>query len=158
MLPYRKCVVIVLRKSDLVFCAERIDVAGAWQLPQGGVNPREGYAAAAARELEEETGITSINFVRQTENDYFYDFPEDVQEKILQTQGRVKYRGQIAKFVLFDFRGDESEVNLSHDTVEFSQWKWLSPSQILDKIVPFKKTFYQKGFNALGLCLPYFSR
>ena len=59
-LPYRPCVGVVLANLDgLIFTGERIDTPGAWQMPQGGIDPGENPLIAAKRELLEETGVES---------------------------------------------------------------------------------------------------
>ncbi|DBA72097.1 TPA: hypothetical protein ACH3X2_010821 [Trebouxia sp. C0005] len=64
---YRRNVGICLVNSKgLVFAARRVDdTQGTWQMPQGGIDPCENPFVAAARELLEETGIRSIEFVAQ---------------------------------------------------------------------------------------------
>ena len=47
-----------MNKNGQVFVGERIDTPGAWQMPQGGIDPGEDFETAAFRELEEETGLT----------------------------------------------------------------------------------------------------
>ena len=151
MLPYRKCVAIILRKENLIFSAERLDVKGAWQLPQGGVEEGEDYIKAAGRELFEETGVSSVEFSKKTQNLYRYDFPKNVQDDVIKKYGKLKYRGQEMTFVVFDFFGNNSEINLKKTTPEFFQWKWETPQKILDEIVPFKKICYQEAFMELSL-------
>ncbi|MBE6447468.1 MAG: RNA pyrophosphohydrolase [Alphaproteobacteria bacterium] len=151
MLPYRKCVVIVLRKSSKLFLAERVDVPNAWQLPQGGVENGEDYSDAAKRELFEETSITSVQLVAQTKEVYRYDFPIRLQRKAYRRYGEIKYRGQEQKFILFDFTGEDSEINLQSQTVEFTQWRWASPQDVLDAVVNFKYRCYLQAFREFKL-------
>lgn len=151
MLLYRKCVAIILRKNDRIFVAERLDTRNAWQLPQGGVEEGESYLDAATRELWEETGISSVNFVAQTDQLYQYDFPQYSQDRMLKKYGKVKYRGQQLCFIEFDFTGDDSEINLMTDTQEFKQWKWETAENVLKSIVEFKHECYKQAFYKLNL-------
>ena len=49
-LPYRPCVGIALFNQDnKVFVAERLDLPGSWQMPQGGIDPGEMPEEAAMR-------------------------------------------------------------------------------------------------------------
>jgi hypothetical protein len=45
--------VCLINYNNQVFVASRLDVPGAWQMPQGGVDEREDPRAAAIRELRE---------------------------------------------------------------------------------------------------------
>ena len=60
-LPYRPCVgIMMLNAQNDVFVGQRRDgISEAWQMPQGGIDRGEDHLAAALRELEEETGVTS---------------------------------------------------------------------------------------------------
>lgn len=151
MLPYRKCVAIILKKNELIFTAERWDTKDAWQLPQGGVGEGESYIEAATRELLEETGISSVEFLSQTEQLYKYDFPQYTQDLMIQKYGALRYRGQELSFVEFNFIGDDSEVNLKYNTQEFVRWKWETVENILESIVDFKHECYKNAFYELNL-------
>jgi len=151
MLPYRKCVGIILRKGDLVFTAERLDTKNAWQLPQGGVDKGESYLEAAKRELLEETGVCSTEFLDQTRGLYKYDFPQYSQDQMVKKYGALKYKGQELCFAMFKFTGTDSEVNLSYNTREFLRWKWESVENILNSIVDFKYKCYKDAFLELNL-------
>ena len=150
-LPYRKCVAIIVRKDDLIFAAERLDTDNAWQLPQGGVDGEESYFEAAKRELLEETGIFSIRFVSQTSRLYKYEFPEYSQKQMMEKYGNLKYRGQELCFTVFEFVGNDSEIDLKYKTQEFRRWKWESVENVLNSIVDFKYTCYKDAFSELNL-------
>ena len=142
-LPYRANVgVMVLSKSGDVFVAQRLEhYANAWQMPQGGIDPGEGPAEAALRELEEETGINSSKVVilAETQNWIPYELPPDLIPKLW----NGKYRGQKQRWFLMQFIGDDSMVNIQTEIPEFSRWCWLQSEELLDKIVPFKRNTYE---------------
>ena len=66
-LPLRTGVgIILLNHENKVFVGKRIDnPKNFWQMPQGGVNQNENFLQAAKRELEEETGIKSVELVKE---------------------------------------------------------------------------------------------
>ena len=48
---------LIVNADGHVLAIERADIAGAWQLPQGGLDASEEPLRAAYREIAEETGI-----------------------------------------------------------------------------------------------------
>ena len=141
-LPYRANVgVMVLSKSGDVFVAQRLEhYANAWQMPQGGIDPGEGPAEAALRELEEETGNNSSKVVilAETQNWIPYELPPDLIPKLW----NGKYRGQKQKWFLMRFLGEDTDIDIETEKPEFSSWKWIAPSALPDAIVPFKRDVY----------------
>lgn len=139
-LPYRPCVGIVLFNSQgKVFIGERIDVPGAWQLPQGGVDPGENVEQATLRELKEEVGSNNAEIIFICPNEMSYDFPDHLIGKAW----NGKYRGQSQTWVALKFLGDDSEINLSaHFSPEFRDWKWVDFHDVPALAVPFKRDTY----------------
>lgn len=145
-LPYRPCVGLVVANADgLVFAAQRIDTPGeAWQMPQGGVEPGEEPAAAALRELEEETSIPASSVIVQAESEDWipYDLPHDLVPRLW----KGRYRGQEQKWFLLRFHGHDSLIDLNTKHPEFSRWSWMAPEELIERIVPFKRDTYTRVF------------
>lgn len=91
---------LILKRSNLVGGSK-----GFWNFPGGSVEPGEDFAEAAARELEEEAGITvnvdSIKNVANTKRDDLF----------------------IHYFLAKDFAG---KVKLNYES---SDYKWISPEE-----------------------------
>jgi NTP pyrophosphohydrolases including oxidative damage repair enzymes len=138
---YRPCVGIILRNdAGLLFFGERSDAPGAWQMPQGGIDDGESVEQAAIRELGEEIGTTNARIARMTADWHYYDFPAEMQKK----KWRGKWLGQRQRWVLADFTGQDSDIDLTADDhQEFSQWRWASAEDVLAGIVGFKRPVYQ---------------
>lgn len=139
---YRPCVGIVLfNKEGKVFVGERIDIPGAWQMPQGGVDPGETVEQTALRELQEEVGTNAAKVIRIAPEKIRYDLPDDVAQKLW----NGKYRGQEQDWVAALFEGEDSDINIkAFDPPEFTDWKWVDLDKTLDLIVPFKVDIYKK--------------
>ncbi|MEL6642587.1 MAG: RNA pyrophosphohydrolase [Pseudomonadota bacterium] len=140
-LPYRRCVGVALMNAQgHIFAGERIDTPGAWQMPQGGIDPGESPEDAALRELWEETGVEgkSVSIVGETPGWIPYDLPDDLIGKVW----KGRYRGQEQRWFLMRFSGQDSDINIVTDHPEFSAWQWLVPHDLLAKIVPFKRDVY----------------
>ena len=142
-LPYRSNVGIMLINDDgHVFVGQRLDNnQNAWQMPQGGIDGDEDPQSAAYRELLEETGIEqeNVKFLATSSKWLLYDLPEDLIPKLWDG----KYRGQKQKWFLFKFLGTNKDIDISTEHPEFSSWKWIPKENLLEEIVPFKKSVYE---------------
>ncbi|WP_026480801.1 RNA pyrophosphohydrolase [Ahrensia sp. 13_GOM-1096m] len=158
-LPYRPCVgVMILNKEGLVWAGRRIkegntEYSGSpllWQMPQGGIDKGEEPIEAAARELYEETGMTSVTLIEEAPEWYNYDLPADMIGIGL----KGKFRGQKQRWFAYRFSGDESEIQINPPpgghTAEFDQWAWKPMAELPELIVPFKRDVYQNVVAAFA--------
>ncbi len=149
-LPLRACVgIMLLDKTNKVWIGRRIAKPHddpnqfVWQMPQGGIDKEEEPEGAALRELEEETGITSVTILKQSDHWYSYELPAELRGKAL----KGKYRGQTQKWFAMRFNGQEEEINIGEkpsQKAEFDKWRWSAWDPLPDLIVPFKRGVYQR--------------
>ena len=133
--------IILLNHENKVFVGKRIDnPKNFWQMPQGGINQNENFLQAAKRELEEETGIKSVELVKELNGWLEYDLPENLLGKVLEG----KYRGQKQKWFIMKFVGKNNEINVKTKNPEFLDWKWIEVSKLPSIAVSFKIDLYKK--------------
>ena len=139
-LPMRTGVgIIVLNNNNQVFVGKRKDnPSNKWQMPQGGVDKGEDFITAMRRELIEETSIKNIKILKEVQNMYQYELPNDLVGIIW----KGKFRGQRQKWFITKFLGKDDEINLDTPHQEFIDWKWIDPQELPEIIVDFKKDLY----------------
>ncbi len=137
---FRAGVVAVVQRADgAVMAFERSDIVGQWQLPQGGIEQGESPRAAVWRELAEETGLDQrhVELVREHADWTVYVWPESM---------RVNHRlGQAHRW--FFFRPREETVAPEPDGSEFRGWRWMSPEELVEQVVEFRKAPYRQVFD-----------
>ena len=141
-LPLRTGVgIVVLNKKNKVFVAKRIDnPKNFWQMPQGGVDKGESFLNAAYRELEEETGMKNLEFIKEIEGTMTYELPEH----LLGIIWKGKYKGQKQKWFLMRYLGNDNEININTNNPEFLEWKWIDLNEITEVVVDFKLHVYKE--------------
>ena len=133
--------IVVLNEKNKVFVGKRIDnPKNFWQMPQGGVEQNENLLLAAKRELKEETGIKSVELVKELKEWFKYDLPKNLLGKVLEG----KYRGQNQKWFIMNFIGKDDEININTKNPEFLDWKWIAISELPKIAVSFKVELYKK--------------
>jgi len=150
-LPYRPNVGIALfNRQGRVFIAKRFKDDGPeiilpgleWQMPQGGIDAHEDPRPAAVRELYEETGVNSVEYLGETPDWMAYDFPpyEGPPHRL------AVFRGQRQKWFAFRFLGEEREIVVtdwrSGQEPEFDAWRWESLENVPALVVPFRREIY----------------
>ena len=143
ILPLRIGVgIILLNNENKIFVGKRIDnqKGNYWQMPQGGIEKNENFFQAARRELEEETGIKTVELVKEFDNWLTYELPKNLLGKIW----KGKYRGQKQKWFIMKFVGKDEEINVKTQNPEFIDWKWINPKELIDVAVDFKVNIYKE--------------
>lgn len=134
---FRAGVIAVVRRADgHVMAFERRDVAGAWQLPQGGIERGESPTQAVWRELQEETGLDGgqVKLVDEYPGWTVYVWPEPMR--------RAHRLGQAHRW--FFFQPFDEAVEPVPDGNEFSSWTWMHPTDLIDQVVDFRRGPYRQ--------------
>jgi len=126
-------------RGEILVC-ERLGMAGAWQFPQGGIDEGETHEEALARELGEEIGIGKRDFkVRDRRGPYRYLFGGGKEKR--------GYHGNEQHYLLADFVGLPSRINLATKKPEFQDHQWIQPHQFRVQWLPeMKRAVYRTVF------------
>lgn len=131
---------VVINREGLVLVLERADIKDAWQMPQGGLQEGEEPLDGVKRELREETtiGPEQLEFVAELSEWLAYELPKERRTK-------KHGRGQVQKWFLFRFLGDESRIDPSRaEEREFSRWKWMRIEDVCHMTVAFRRPIYER--------------
>jgi putative (di)nucleoside polyphosphate hydrolase len=137
---YRPNVAAILQREDgRILVAERINIAGAWQFPQGGVDDGETAEQALFRELQEEIGVRREHLeILSSRGGYRYAF----------AKGRLKYGiygGQEQTYYLCRYTGTDADIDLKATHQEFASFRWIEPREFqLDWTPKFKRHVYRQ--------------
>jgi len=135
--------IVVFNSRGEVLQGERLEFAGAWQFPQGGIDEGEAPLTAAKRELYEEVGIGDAILVYEYPEWLYYDFPDAIKAKF-QLAGKKQYQGQKQRWFLFFWDHPASMCQLDIDQPEFRQVRFVPIHQSTDTVVEFKRSVYQQ--------------
>jgi len=129
---------IVAGADGRVLSVERADSPGSWQLPQGGIKSGESPALAAARELEEETGLTPADVRLLAESSRWHTY-------VLPSEARTRKKlgmGQTQRWFLYALESDESMIRA--DGGELASWRWMRLAELAEITVPFRRPVYRE--------------
>jgi putative (di)nucleoside polyphosphate hydrolase len=153
-LPLRPCVGIVLfNPQGLVWvgrhrpkwAATRESYVGdqVWQMPQGGIEPREPSREAAFRELREETGVRNVSLIGEIPGWLTYELPPELLGIAL----KGRYAGHRLRWYAMRFEGNESEIDIGPKGAmksEFDAWKWVPLADVPTLAVDFRRSVYEE--------------
>ncbi|MBP3224046.1 MAG: RNA pyrophosphohydrolase [Campylobacter sp.] len=125
-----------------VLIAQRSDIRGAWQFPQGGIDKGETPKMAILRELKEEIGTDDVDIIAECPQWHSYDFPEAVAQKMR------PWDGQMQKYFLLRLKSLKG-LDIKTNKPEFDDFKFVNANQVLKHVNHFKKPIY-------ALVLKYF--
>jgi putative (di)nucleoside polyphosphate hydrolase len=138
-IQYRLNVAAILRRnSGEILIAERIDIPGAWQFPQGGVDPGETLEETLRRELMEELSVSHEHYVVvEKKGPYRYVFGHGGSKK--------GCRGQCQHYFLVDFTGTDDDIDVATENPEFRSFRWIKPDAFeLKWLPPMKRGVYHR--------------
>lgn len=131
--------ILVIDGGGRVLALERDDLDGAWQLPQGGITTGEDPLAAAARELEEETGLawSSVELLEELPTWLTYELPEEARSE-------KTGRGQVQKWFLVRLTGTDADIDLRSGAAapEFKRAEWMTIADLMARTWIVRRPIY----------------
>lgn len=156
VLPLRACAgIMLLNRFGQVWIGRRApkwlaDKSGCiWQMPQGGLSGDERPVDAALRELEEETGATSVELAGEIQGWLTYELPPHLLGVAL----KGRYRGQKQRWFAMRFLGPDSEISIRPRKglkAEFDAWRWAAIDEVPDLVPAFKRGIYETVVAEFG--------
>ena len=134
---------MMVRQDGKLLICERSGQKGAWQFPQGGIDPGETALEAVRREIGEEVGFLPSQYdIVESRRGYRYDYPPEVLEYVREKR-RQPFVGQEQEYFLCRLHADATEPVL--DDREFCDYKWIAPAEFkLEWLPEFKKKVYAR--------------
>lgn len=134
---------LMVRPEGQLLICERWMIPGAWQFPQGGVDPGESPEQALYREVREEIGLEPKHYeVTGRRDGYRYLYPVDVRSKKLRKHGN---HGQEQTYFRCQLHSNSPPVNVNQKSREFSAYRWIEPLEFdLDWLPDFKREVYRQ--------------
>ncbi|PAF52641.1 RNA pyrophosphohydrolase [Helicobacter sp. 13S00477-4] len=117
--------------------AQRTDIKGAWQFPQGGIDEGETILNALFRELQEEIGTNDIEVIAEHPEWIKYDFPTKVRKKL------YPFDGQKQKYFLVRLK-NTAIINIETPIPEFDKYEFVQYKDLFERVTPFKRFVYKQ--------------
>jgi putative (di)nucleoside polyphosphate hydrolase len=139
---YRPAVAAIIQdRAGRILVCERSDVGGAWQFPQGGIEPNESAEEALARELLEGLGFSPDAYeVIESKGPYPYQFPAG--------QTKRGFRGQAHHYFRVRLLRANTPVSVNSAHPEFRAIRWIEPADFeLAWLPPMKRAAYRRVFH-----------
>ncbi len=139
---YRPNVAAIIVSSDYpeiknIFIAERSDLEGVWQFPQGGIDEGESAEEALFRELGEEIGTKKVEIIAEYPEWIAYDFPAHIAQKM------APYAGQKQRYYLVRLKkGAKIDLDTKHP--EFKAYRFVDVDDLMGHVAHFKKPVYEQ--------------
>jgi putative (di)nucleoside polyphosphate hydrolase len=129
---------LIVNNKGQVLAVERMDVADAWQLPQGGLETSEAPGRAAVREAVEEAGIRArdLELIRPYSEPLAYELPPKLRTK-------KTGRGQVLYWFLFKYRG-ANDLPAASPNHEIRDRRWMTFARVIQKAAPFRRPMYAR--------------
>ena len=134
---------LLVREDGKLLVCERSRQRGAWQFPQGGIDPGETALEAVKREVREEVGFLPSQYdLVESRGGYRYDYPPEVLDYVREKR-QQPFVGQEQEYFLCRLCADAPEPSLDHR--EFCAYRWLAPAEFrLEWLPEFKKEVYAR--------------
>lgn len=123
-----------------VLVAQRTDLSGVWQFPQGGIDEGESPQEAMFRELKEEIGTDKVEIIAEHPSWLEYDFPETVAKKM------APFAGQSQKYFLVRLK-PSAKIDINTPKPEFDDYKFIKIEDLDTLANQLKKDVYNKVIN-----------
>jgi putative (di)nucleoside polyphosphate hydrolase len=116
-------------------------VENSWQMPQGGIEDGEDPQTAVWRELQEETGLLEHEAAIITELPDWLVYELPIEDR----NAKVGW-GQVQKWFLIRVLATPT---VRPDSIEFENFAWLAPPELMPLVVPFRRSTYERVFGVL---------